>query len=159
MMARQLHEIANISMLHFDALNQLKIFAKKSKGGILEIGPYIGGSTLAIALGNNRRRPQASIEQGGKHELHPTLPSSDILADLKANLARYGYENDVLICEGISGFLSVRQKAISHTGDIGLLFIDSDGDLASPFRTLANHMRDDCLLAIDDYHAPGAMEK
>ncbi|WP_458138272.1 hypothetical protein [Methylomonas sp. YC3] len=40
-----------ISMLHSDALSILYHLAKYSTGAIIEIGPYIGGSTIAIGMG------------------------------------------------------------------------------------------------------------
>lgn len=40
---RLLPKIAEISMLHPEALERLAQLARVSRGGILEIGPYIGG--------------------------------------------------------------------------------------------------------------------
>src|SRR5437660_9904750 len=39
------------SMLHLDVLLLIYHFAKFGSGNILEIGPYIGGSTIAAAVG------------------------------------------------------------------------------------------------------------
>jgi len=39
------------SMLHLDVLLLIYHFAKFGTGNILEIGPYIGGSTIAAAIG------------------------------------------------------------------------------------------------------------
>ena len=39
------------SMLHTDVLLLIYHFARFGRGNILEIGPYIGGSTIAAAFG------------------------------------------------------------------------------------------------------------
>ena len=39
------------SMLHMDILLLIYHFARFGRGNILEIGPYIGGSTIAAAFG------------------------------------------------------------------------------------------------------------
>src|SRR5678816_2310592 len=69
------------SMLHLDVLTLIYHFAATSAGNVLEIGPYLGGSTMAAALGlraSAQKRKLVSIEPGGKHQ-HHRLPSKDIL--------------------------------------------------------------------------------
>ena len=39
------------SMLHMDVLLPIYHFARSSPGNIMEIGPYVGGSTIAAAFG------------------------------------------------------------------------------------------------------------
>ncbi|PYK03639.1 MAG: hypothetical protein DME66_11605 [Verrucomicrobia bacterium] len=61
------------SMLHLDVLLLIYHFAKFGTGNILEIGPYIGGSTIAAAIGareSGSAKKIISIEIGGrlKHE-------------------------------------------------------------------------------------------
>ena len=56
------------SMLHMDVLLLIYHFARFSPGNILEIGPYIGGSTIAAALGGREsgtRKKIVTIEAGG----------------------------------------------------------------------------------------------
>ena len=69
--------LANIakrySMLHPDVLTLLYYLSRKSTGDIFEIGPYIGGSTIALAEGmrdSGRQRVLVTVEQGGRLE-HP----------------------------------------------------------------------------------------
>ena len=47
------------SMLHRDVLLLIYHFAKSTIGNILEIGPYIGGSTIAAAFGVRDSRNRA----------------------------------------------------------------------------------------------------
>src|SRR5438067_4502160 len=57
------------SMLHMDVLLLIYHFARFGQGNILEIGPYIGGSTIAAAFGareSGMRKKIVSIEAGGK---------------------------------------------------------------------------------------------
>src|SRR5256886_16306178 len=57
------------SMLHMDVLLLIYHFARFSEGNILEIGPYIGGSTIAAAFCvRDSGTPQkiVSIEAGGQ---------------------------------------------------------------------------------------------
>jgi predicted O-methyltransferase YrrM len=77
---------ASYSMLHIDALALLYHFAKVCFGHVLEIGPYIGGSTIAVALGVQDSRTPKTIVciEGGKLE-HPTLASTNILKDFRKN--------------------------------------------------------------------------
>src|SRR5690242_13236986 len=56
------------SMLHMDVLLLIYHFAKSSRGNILEIGPYVGGSTIAAALGARESSIQkkiVTVEGGG----------------------------------------------------------------------------------------------
>src|SRR4051812_2600822 len=82
--------IKAISMLSPDVLFYLGLFASIVPGRILEIGPYVGGSTVALASGHGAGRlPIISIEVGGSYETHPHLPSADILGDLRRNLQEF----------------------------------------------------------------------
>lgn len=151
-------DLSQISMLPDLVLDRLTQWARLSRGGILEIGPYTGGSTIALARGNQRRIAHAVIECGGSHD-HPTLASTDIIADWRRNMAAFGFADTALLCEGWSYDAKVQAKAAAHAAPIGLLFIDADGNLAPAVRAFAPYMRDDCLFVFDDYLAPGAPEK
>src|SRR5262249_60597661 len=84
------------SMLHMDVLLLIYHFARFSPGNILEIGPYVGGSTIAAAYGaraSSVPKKLVSIEAGGKLK-HFRLSSTHILKDLTKNLARFGVTED-----------------------------------------------------------------
>ena len=76
-----------ISMLSEEVLNRLFCsLASQAPGPILEVGPYIGGSTTALCGGARRSGARiVSIEAGGSHPEHPTLPSRDIVRDLRGS--------------------------------------------------------------------------
>ncbi|HEY5767861.1 MAG TPA: hypothetical protein VIS53_08500, partial [Candidatus Udaeobacter sp.] len=61
------------SMLHLDVLILIYHFAKLCSGAILEIGAFVGGATIAAALGvrdSGREKKLIAIEPGGsvKHK-------------------------------------------------------------------------------------------
>lgn len=153
-----LAEISQISMLRTDALEALADLATQAKGGILEVGPYIGGSTLALALGNTAGNPHAVIEVGGA-QAHARLPSDDIIGDWHLNMARFGFPTAAAMFPGWTYQRTVRAAALAHSGSVGLFFLDADGRVSAALRQFAGHMRDDCILAIDDYLAHEALEK
>ncbi len=59
------------SMLHMDVLLLIYHFAKFSAGNILEIGPYIGGSTVAAAFG--ARESRARKKEDSEHRSRRTV--------------------------------------------------------------------------------------
>jgi predicted O-methyltransferase YrrM len=149
------------SMLHLDVLTLLYYFARHVEGDILEIGPYLGGSTIAMGLGikeSGRGVQLTTIEGGGSLATHPTLPSDDILRDLKRNLAKRGVAELVTLIEGRSDRPAVmRQVRDLHApGSVGLFVIDADGLVERDLAAYESLLREDCLLVIDDYHAPGS---
>src|SRR5438045_8360575 len=76
------------AMLHLDVLLLIYHFAKTCQGSILEIGPYIGGATIAAAFGirdAGARKPLITVEPGGALK-HHRLTTRNILRDLERNI-------------------------------------------------------------------------
>ncbi len=147
------------SMLHVDVLLLIYHFAKVCAGNILEIGPYVGGSTIAAAFGareSDTRKKIISIEGGGRLK-HPRLPSRNIIKDLKKNLARFGVLEDVTLIEGRSSHpltkSAVRQNLSS--GEVGLFMFDADGNPRRDLDCYGDLLVDHCWVVIDDYFGPG----
>jgi len=89
-------------MLHMDILLLIYHFARFGAGNVLEIGPYVGGSTIAAAFGARESGTQKkiiTIEVGGSVK-HFRLSSRNIINDLKKNLARFGVAEDVTLING-----------------------------------------------------------
>src|SRR5262249_7489979 len=91
------------SMLHMDVLLLIYHFARFAAGNILEIGPYIGGSTIAAAFGarrmrysekNCKDRSRGTIEalSAVEQRYHPRL----------GRTARFGVAEDVFLVNGRS---------------------------------------------------------
>jgi len=121
------------SMLHLDVLLLIYHFAKFGTGNILEIGPYIGGSTIAAAIGareSGRANKIISIEIGGRLK-HFRMSSRNIFKDLKKNLARFGVLEDVTLING-SSFDAATTSAVRQvlgSGEVGLFIFDADSNV------------------------------
>jgi predicted O-methyltransferase YrrM len=148
------------SMLHLDVLFLIYHFAKVANGNILEIGSYVGGATIAAALGareSGRAKKIISVEPGGRLD-HSRIPSKNIFKDLKKNLARFGVLEDITLINGRS-FDETTKSAIRHSfraGEVGLLIFDADGNVRRDLDCYGELLSDHCWLVIDDYFGPGA---
>ena len=149
------NEINTFSMLSSYVLYLLGFLSTISDGRVLEIGPYIGGSTVALAKAqrNNLRAPIISIEVGGSYSTHPQLPSEDILGDLKKNISSYELCDWVDLVVGFSNEEHVVNNVMQLLGDdpIGLVFIDADGNVERDFSIYGPRFSDNCIIVLDDY--------
>ena len=161
---RELARVKQFSMLHTDVLILLYHFARESTGNILELGPYVGGSTTAICEGirdSGRNTGFLTIEKGGQHLGHPSIPSGDILADLRKNLRKNGVDGYVTILEGhvdAPGVVDAVRASFAENG-ISLLVVDADGMVQRDLPTFFPLCRRGCMLVIDDYRSDLAREK
>jgi predicted O-methyltransferase YrrM len=151
----QLMKAADHSMLGIDVLVLIYHFAKVSEGDILEIGSFVGGSTVAAGLGardSRRRRKFISIEPGGPLKDH-RLATKDIFRDLKKNLARADLLDAVTL---INGF-SFEEKTISAVrdmtapGETGLFVFDADANVRRDIDCYGDRLAHGCWMVIDDY--------
>ena len=161
----QLHTIGlKHSMLHLDVLLLLYHFARTGEGEILEIGPYLGGSTIAMGLGvqaAGRGVHIHTVEYGGSFKDHPSLPSDDIIKDLKKNLAKRGVDGIVTVLQGMSNDRAITAEVnrLYAPGSVGLLALDADGGVARDLKLYGHLLREDCLLVVDDYYGPADLAK
>lgn len=146
-----LSKVRRVSMLDVSVLQRLHDVARNGDGGILEIGSYIGGSTIALASGHLGRRKHAVIDCGGSYPDQPHLPSNDIIADWRKNMAEFGVADFAKMFVGWSTDTRVFVPAIEHVGSIGLFFFDGDGRIAEQFAVFSDHMLPGCTLVFDDY--------
>src|SRR2546422_10287397 len=151
------------SMLHLDVLFLVYHFAKVAQGSILEIGSYIGGSTIAAAFGaceSVTPKKIISIEPGGQVKDH-RLASRNIFKDLKKNLARFGVLESVILFNGYS-FEKTTTSAIRQMlaqGEVGLFIFDADGNVRRDLDCYGDLLADGCWLVIDDYGGPSGNAK
>jgi predicted O-methyltransferase YrrM len=142
------------AMIVPEVLATLAGAARSSKGAVLEIGPYVGASTLAISLGlRDSDREFLTIESGGINA-HPTRGTDDVLRDLKANLATFGVSDRVHIVEGWAHEVCQRLPSLLQE-KIGFLFIDADGSVDVHINNVKQLLASNCLLAFDDWKAEG----
>lgn len=143
------------SMVRRDVLIGYTALATASRGTVLEIGPYVGGSTIALALGSRARGEKVfSIEKGGSLD-HPVVPSEDIIADWRRNVDTFGLSQTALLVEGNYGNLVTIEEVgrILKPESVGLYVQDADGHVDKTLNFAARWLDPDCLLAIDDYEA------
>ena len=146
------------SMLHMDVLLLIYHFARFGAGNVLEIGPYIGGSTIAAAFGvrdSGTRKKIITIEPGGSVK-HFRLSSRNIIKDLKRNLARFGVAEDVTLINGRSSdeaiISEVRQRLSSR--EVSLFIFDADNNVRRDLDCYGDLLNDGCWVVIDDYFGP-----
>ena len=146
------------SMLHMDVLLLIYHFARFAAGSVLEIGPYIGGSTIAAAFGARESGTQKkiiTIEAGGSLK-HFRLSSRNIIKDLKKNLARFGVAEDVTLINGRSSdeaiISEVRRRLSSR--EVSLFIFDADNDVRRDLDCYGGLLNEGCWVVIDDYFGP-----
>lgn len=142
-------------MLGIDVLVLIYHFAKVSEGDILEIGSFVGGSTIAAGLGardSGRRKRFISIEPGGALKDH-RMATRDIFKDLKKNLSRAGLLDAVTLINGYSfeekTITAVREMA--GPGEIGLFIFDADANVGRDIECYGDRFAPGCWVVIDDY--------
>lgn len=151
----QLMKAADHSMLDIDVLVLIYHMAKTSDGGILEIGSFLGGSTIAAGLGlrdSGHPKKFISIEPGGRLKDH-RLASRDIFRDLKKNLSRAGVLDAVTLING-SSFDEKIVSAVKEnigSGQIGLFIFDADANVRRDIDCYGDRLADRCWVVIDDY--------
>jgi cephalosporin hydroxylase len=146
------------SMLHTDVLLLIYHFARFSSGNILEIGPYVGGSTIVAAFGareSGTRKKIISIEAGGSLK-HFRLSSRNIIKDLKKNLLRFGVGDDVTLINGRSFDAAIISEVRHAMGgaEVGLLIFDADNNVRRDLDCYGDLLARGCWLVMDDYFGP-----
>jgi predicted O-methyltransferase YrrM len=146
------------SMLHLDVLLLIYHFARFGAGNVLEIGPYIGGSTIAAAFGareSGTDKKIVTVEAGGSVK-HFRLSSRNIIRDLKKNLVRFGVAEDVTLINGRSSdqaiISEVRQCLSSR--EVSLFIFDADNNVRRDLDCYGDLLNDRCWVVIDDYFGP-----
>src|SRR5262245_55872674 len=151
----KLMKASELSMLGIDALILIYHFAKVAKGDILEIGSFVGGSTIAAGLGaqsSGHQKKIVSIELGGRLANH-RMATRDIFKDLKKNLSRAGLLNAVTLLNGSSfepeTIAAVRRQV--GPGEVGLFIFDADANVRRDIDCYGDRLADGCWMVIDDY--------
>jgi predicted O-methyltransferase YrrM len=151
------------SMLHLDVLILIYHFAKLCSGAILEIGAFVGGATIAAALGvrdSGQAKKLITIEPGGSVK-HKRLGTRNILRDLQRNLARERVANMVTLVKGQSfkpeTMSAVRQALGSD--QVGLLILDADAAKRRDVDCYRDKFAEASWMVIDDIYGADANEK
>ena len=151
----RLMKAADHSMLAIDVLVLIYHMAKVSQGAILEIGSFLGASTIAAGLGardSGKPRKFISIEPGGRLRDH-RLATRDIFRDLKRNLARADLLDAVTLINGLSFDANVvtAVKQSIAPGEVDLFIFDADANVRRDIDCYGDRLADRCWVVIDDY--------
>ncbi|MBO6553322.1 MAG: methyltransferase domain-containing protein [Roseitalea sp.] len=150
---------AEISMCHRDMLIGSTTLARQIGGVIVEFGAYVGGTTVALGRGAKAAGGRViTIEKGGAYD-HPVIPSTDILADLRDNIAAHDLQDCITIIE--SDYQSVAERLREELAGekVGLFLVDADRHFEQSFNIAREFLLPDAIVMIDDYRAPFAPEK
>jgi predicted O-methyltransferase YrrM len=151
----QLMKAAECSMLGVDAIVMLYHFAKVSAGAILEVGSYIGGATIAMAMGvrdSGAEKKIISIERGCRVD-HPRVGTKDSFKDLKKNLKRFGFLDQVTLINGRSfdrDVIAIVRQTLGSC-QIGLFVFDADANVRRDINCYSDRFADHCWMVVDDY--------
>lgn len=151
----QIMKAADYSMLSEDVLVLIYHMAKICEGNILEIGSFLGASTVAAGLGlraSGREKKFISIEPGGELKDHK-LASKNIFKDLTTHVGRAGLADSVTLLNGASFDADVieRVKGWLARGEVGLFIFDADANVRRDIDCYSSLFRDGCWCVIDDY--------
>jgi len=137
---------AECSMLGIDAIVMLYHCAKVSVGDVLEVGAYMGVRDSAT------EKKIISIERGCRVD-HPRVGTKDSFKDLRKNLKRFGFLDQVTLINGCSfdpnTIAMVRE--ISGARQIGLFVFDADANVRRDINSFSDRFADRCWIVIDDY--------
>ena len=151
------------SMLHLDVLILIYHFAKLCSGAVLEIGAFVGGATIAAALGvrdSGQNKKMITIEPGGGVK-HRRLGTRNILRDLERNLAKERVANMVTLVKGQS-FKPETMSAVREAlgpDQVGLLILDADAAKRRDIDSYRDKFSEGSWMVIDDIYGADANEK
>ena len=151
------------SMLHVDVLVLVYHFAKLCSGAILEIGAFVGGATIAAALGvrdSGQEKKLIAVEPGGSVK-HKRLGTRNILRDLERNLAKERVANMVTLVKAQS-FKPETMSAVRQVlglEQVGLLILDADAAKRRDIDCYRDKFSEGSWMVIDDIYGADANEK
>jgi predicted O-methyltransferase YrrM len=152
----QLMKAAECSMLGIDAIVMIYHCAKVSVGDILEIGSYVGGATIAVAMGvrdSGTEKKIISIERGCRVD-HPRVGTTDSFKDLRKNLKRFGFLDQVTLINSRSfdpTTIAMVRQVLAPPRQIGLFVFDADANVRRDINCYSDRFADHCWIVIDDY--------
>jgi hypothetical protein len=151
----QLMKAADYSMLSEDVLVLIYHMANVCDGGILEIGSFLGASTVAAGLGaraSGREKKIISIEPGGALKDHK-LATKNIFKDLTKHVDRVGLASAVTLLNGSSFEPNVIASVKTNfgPGEVGFFIFDADANVRRDIDCFGDRFADGCWMVIDDY--------
>ena len=151
----QIMKAADYSMLSEDVLVLIYHMAKVCDGGILEIGSFLGASTVAAGFGvrdSGKEKTFLSIEPGGALKDHK-LATKNIFKDLTKNVDSAGLHDRVTLLNGSSfdDKMIATVKERFAPGEIGFFIFDADANVRRDIDCYSALFANGCWVVIDDY--------
>jgi hypothetical protein len=151
----QIMKAADYSMLSEDVLVLIYHLAKICEGAILEIGSFLGASTVAAGMGaraSGQVKKFISIEPGGQLKDHK-LASKNIFKDLTKHVSRAGLSDAITLANGSSFDPAViaTVKTNLAPGEVGFFIFDADANVRRDIDCYRDRFADGCWVVIDDY--------
>jgi predicted O-methyltransferase YrrM len=122
-------------------------------GDVLEVGAYTGGATIAMAMGvrdSGAQKKLISIERGCRVDL-PRIGTKDSFKDLRKNLKRFGFLDQVTLLNARSFDVNTVAMVRQLSGPIGLFVFDADANVRRDINCYSDRFIDRCWIVIDDY--------
>jgi predicted O-methyltransferase YrrM len=151
----QIMKAADYSMLDEDVLVLICHMAKVCEGGVLEIGSFLGASTVAAGLGiraSRQAKKFLSIEPGGCLKDH-RLATRNIFRDLTKHVSRAGLLESVTLINGSSFDERTIATVNEQFGprEVGFFIFDADANVRRDIDCYGDLFADGCWIVIDDY--------
>ena len=151
----QIMKAADYSMLSEEVLVLIYHMAKVCHGAILEIGSFLGASTVAAGMGardSGQTKKFISIEPGGALKDHK-LATKNIFKDLTKHVSRAGLSGAVTLLNGSSFDPNVitTVKTTLASGEVGFFLFDADANVRRDIDCYRDLFADGCWVVIDDY--------
>lgn len=145
----------SLSMLSEQTLRALHLLARSCPGPVIEIGAYIGGSTLVLLDATKAdNRLLVTIEEPVEHPTHPDLPTNNSVVDLRKNISSFGLTRDSHRIIAGTSFETWVLGELHHAlvgKRAGLLAWDADACIDRDLVYLSPFLSPGSLVMIDDY--------
>lgn len=153
-----------LSMLHVDVMQLLWHLVRYSNDSVLEIGPYLGGSTVAMGLAMKQRNKSekiVTIEAGGSNPGLHFISSDNIITELDSNIKAFSCDDVVNIIEGDSRNDRVINQVteLLEKDSVTIVFHDADGRVDLDIEAHQDCIANEFYLVVDDYISPNDPEK
>jgi hypothetical protein len=156
---KEAERVKPISMLSVETLAAIRRLAIQCGGPVIEIGTYIGGTSVLIsrALSETKNGRLICVEAGGSHD-HPTMPSRDIIGDWHKNISAERLAIKPTLIEGYAWRPATVDAIAAALGSdrARMVVSDADGFPGIGLIDVDYLLADDCIVVVDDYGGTSA---
>ena len=128
--------------------------SKLSKGNAVEIGSWIGGSTIVMARGMGNNRIVYAVDPFMNTQAHRNNQVDDTFDMFRNNIRKFGVENQIVVIKKMSDEAAKSWK----NGNVGMLCIDGDHEYDGAMADVKNwikYLDKDGFLLMHDFGING----